>query len=49
MIRYLSLLGILDLHRQIINQSGGTSGIRDLGALESAVAQPRIITEVLFE
>ncbi|WP_201026241.1 hypothetical protein [Mastigocoleus testarum] len=42
MIRYLSLLEILDLHRQIINQSGGTSGIRDLGALESAVAQPRM-------
>jgi death-on-curing protein len=40
MIRYLSLLEVLSLHRQIINQSGGASGVRDLGALESAVAQP---------
>ena len=39
MIRYLSLIEILDLHRQIIEQSGGASGIRDLGILESAVAQ----------
>lgn len=42
MIRYLSLLEVLDLHRQIINQSGGALGIRDLGALESAIAQPRM-------
>jgi death on curing protein len=40
MIRYLSLLEVLSLHCQIINQSGGASGVRDLGALESAVAQP---------
>lgn len=42
MIRYLSLIEILDLHRQIIEQSGGASGIRDLGILESATAQPQI-------
>ncbi|GJD19688.1 hypothetical protein RIVM261_046440 [Rivularia sp. IAM M-261] len=42
MIRYLSLLEVLSLHRQIINQSGGASGVRDLGALESAIAQPRM-------
>lgn len=42
MIRFLSLVEILDLHHQIIQQSGGAMGIRDLGALESAVAQPRM-------
>lgn len=42
MIRYLSLLEVLDLHRQIIYQSSGASGVRDLGALESAIAQPRM-------
>ena len=29
------------MHRRIIASSGGTSGIRDLGAIESALAQPR--------
>jgi len=29
------------LHRAILESSGGASGIRDLGALESALAQPR--------
>jgi death on curing protein len=43
MIRYLSLLEVLDLHRQIINLSGGASGVRDFGALESAIAQPRMM------
>jgi death on curing protein len=40
MMRYLTLLEVLELHRQIIEQSGGAVGIRDLGLLESAVAQP---------
>jgi death on curing protein len=42
MIRYLTLSEIIDLHRQIIEQSGGISGIRDLGLLESAVSQPKM-------
>ena len=42
MIRYLTLVEVLDLHRQIIEQSKGAMGIRDLGALESAIAQPRM-------
>ncbi len=42
MTRYLTLLQILDLHRQIIEQSGGASGIRDLNPLKSAIAQPRM-------
>jgi death-on-curing protein len=42
MIRYLTLVEVLNLHRQIIEQSGGALGIRDLGALQSALAQPRM-------
>ncbi len=39
-MRYLTLIEVLELHRRIIKQSGGISGIRDLGLLESAIAQP---------
>lgn len=42
MMRYLSLVEVLALHRQIIEQSKGAMGIRDLGSLESALAQPRM-------
>jgi death-on-curing protein len=42
MMRYLSLVEVLNLHRQIIEQSGGAIGVRDLGSLESAIAQPRM-------
>lgn len=42
MIRYLVLIEVIELHRQIIEQSGGALGIRDLGALESALAQPHM-------
>jgi death-on-curing protein len=42
MIRYLTLGEVLNLHRLIIQQSGGALGVRDLGALESALAQPRM-------
>ncbi|OCQ96110.1 death-on-curing protein [Nostoc sp. MBR 210] len=41
-MRYLSLVEVLNLHRQIIEQSGGAIGVRDLGSLESAIAQPRM-------
>ena len=41
MTRYLSFGEVVDLHRAIIEASGGSKGIRDLGALESALAQPR--------
>jgi death-on-curing protein len=43
MMRYLTIDEILDLHQQIIEQSGGAYGIRDRGALESAVAQPQMM------
>jgi death-on-curing protein len=39
-MRYLSLQEVLSLHSLLIAQSGGSSGLRDRGALESAVAQP---------
>jgi death on curing protein len=42
MIRYLTLIEILELHRRILEQSGGALGIRDMGLLESAIAQPRM-------
>ena len=39
-MRYLTLAEVLDLHRHVIEQSGGAQGIRELGGVESAVAQP---------
>ncbi|HEX8847812.1 MAG TPA: type II toxin-antitoxin system death-on-curing family toxin [Pyrinomonadaceae bacterium] len=39
-MRYLTLKEILELQRRIIEQSGGLAGIRDVGMLESALAQP---------
>jgi death-on-curing protein len=41
-IRYLSIAEVLALHQQILERWGGSSGVRDAGALESAVAQPRM-------
>jgi death-on-curing protein len=40
-MRFLTLAEVLDLHRRIIAQSGGATGLRDLGMLEASVAQPR--------
>lgn len=39
-MRYLALAEVLALHRQVIQQTGGSGGVRDLGGVESAVAQP---------
>ena len=41
-MRYLTLGEVLDLHRRIIEQSGGAVGVRELGGVESAVAQPQM-------
>ena len=41
-MRYLSIGEILELHRRVVEHSGGSPELRDLGALESAVAQPRM-------
>jgi death-on-curing protein len=40
-LRYLSLAEVLVLHERLIAESGGAAGLRDLGSLESALAQPR--------
>jgi death-on-curing protein len=39
--RYLSLAEVLRLHGRIIDETGGSDGLRDLRLLESALAQPR--------
>jgi death on curing protein len=41
-MRYLTLIEVLELHCKIIGQSGGALGIRDVGLLKSAIAQPRM-------
>ncbi len=42
MIRYLTLEEVLELHHLVLAQSGGLAGIRDLGGLDSALAQPHM-------
>ena len=39
-MRYLTLNEILELHHHLVVQSGGATGILNLGGLESALAQP---------
>ncbi len=41
-MRYLTLNQVLELYRQVMLHSGGATGVLDLGALESALAQPRL-------
>jgi death-on-curing protein len=41
-MRYLTAGEVLHLYQNVMQQSGGGPGIRDLGALESAIAQPRM-------
>lgn len=41
MMRYLTLNEVLELYRRIMESSGGLMGIRDTGALESSLFQPR--------
>ena len=36
----LRLAEVLELHRRLIEQTGGKPGLRDLGLLESSIAQP---------
>ena len=42
MMRYVTLNEVLTIHRQILEQAGGAEGIRDLGSLQSALAQPQM-------
>lgn len=41
-MRYLTWEEVLELHRLVIQQSGGSPGLRDAGALESALGQPQM-------
>jgi death-on-curing protein len=41
-MRYLGLSEVVEIHRRLLEQTGGAAGIRDLGALESALAQPKM-------
>ena len=40
-MRYLTLGEVVELHQRILAQTGGAQGVRDLGLLESALAQPK--------
>ena len=44
-MRYLTVEEVSGLHSMIIATSGGSSGLRDRNALESAVAQPQMTFE----
>jgi len=39
--RFISISQVLDIHQDEINSFGGTSGVRDEGLLDSALAQPQ--------
>lgn len=41
-MRFLTLKELFELHRRVIEQTGGPAGIRDTGLLESALAQPQM-------
>jgi len=41
-MKVLTIFQILELHERLIEESGGTFGVRDFGALESALAQPEM-------
>jgi death-on-curing protein len=41
-MRCLTLNELLQLHHHLVEQSGGSAGIHSMGALELALAQPRM-------
>ncbi len=41
MTRYLTVEQVLFIHARLIDATGGSHGVRDLGLLESAVMRPR--------
>lgn len=41
-MRFLTLGEVLALHRRILAESGGRAGVRDIGAIASAVVQPKV-------
>ena len=40
-MRYLTVGEVVELHRLVLGATGDAPGIRDLAALESAIAQPK--------
>jgi len=40
-MRYLTLAEVVELHELVLSATGGATGVRDLGGLESALAQPK--------
>ena len=40
-MRYLTSSEVIELHRRVIEQSGGVEGVRNHSDLDSAVAEPR--------
>lgn len=40
-MRYLSLAEVFRLHERLVASSGGANGIRDLGRVEAALAEPK--------
>ena len=40
-MRHLTLGEVVELHRRLLEQADGATGIRDIGLLQSARAQPR--------
>lgn len=42
MTRFLTHSEILRAHRRVVEQSGGSEGLRDPGGLEASLAQPRM-------
>jgi death-on-curing protein len=41
MMRYLTVNEVIVIHEYLIDEFGGSSGMRDLAALESALARPQ--------
>lgn len=39
--KFLTISQVLDIHQRQISRFGGTSGVRDKGLLDSALAQPQ--------
>jgi death-on-curing protein len=40
-VRFLTVVDVVEIHGRIISAAGGAFAVRDSGALQSAVAQPR--------
>ena len=39
-MKYPTLAQVLELHRRVLQRSGGSAGVREMGMVESALAQP---------